>query len=261
MVREARLKMKNRDIGAEIAAARAAYRPPTLHAKVNLFAIRCFRDTGDGDYIAARLAMRARLYPQYLAAAEQAVEKYLKCILMLNRCDTKRLGHRVADAFADVRSKLSIDLELTEVEQEALDNLVRWDFDRYLVRSYHVEDSELGGLDLLVWRLRQYCEPLDVAHYADTPSSELFRNSVAAIAARSIAAPRVGHLPNGDLEKILADKKHPAREGLVWRNLRFNSANRRRTRVSAGWRVVNSPLDMTDDQAVVDDAKRWMKLG
>ena len=98
---------ENRDIGAEIAAARAAYRPPTLHARVNLFAIRCFRDTGDGDYIAARLAMRARLYPQYLAAAEQAVEKYLKCILMLNRCDTKRLGHRLADAFDDVRTKLS----------------------------------------------------------------------------------------------------------------------------------------------------------
>lgn len=253
--------MKDRDIGAEIAAARAAYRPPTLHAKVNLFAIRCFRDTGDGDYIAARLAMRARLYPQYLAAAEQAVEKYLKCILMLNRCDTKRLGHRVADAFADVRSKLSIDLDLTEVEQGALDNLVRWDFDRYLVRSYHVEDSELGGLDLLVWRLRQYCEPLDVAHYADTPSAELFRNNVAAIAARSIANPRVGHLTNGDLEKILADKTHPARGGLVWRNLRFNSANRKRTRVSGGWRLVNSPLDMTDDEAVTEDAKRWMKLG
>lgn len=248
-------------IDTSLAALRASYRPPTLHAKVNLFAIRCFRDTGDGDYVAARLAMRARLYQQYLAAAEQSVEKYLKCILMLNRCDTKRLGHRIQDAIDLVRSSLSINLSLTKVEQDVFDNLVRWDFDRYLIRSYQVEDVELGGLDLLVWRLRQYCEPLDVVHYADAPSPELLRKNVAAIELRKITDPKAGHLPNGNLEKLLEDKKHPAREGLVWRNLRFNSGNRKRTRMSSGWRVVNSPLDIADDEIVVEEAKRWMKLG
>lgn len=252
--------MDKHDVDGAITGALASYRRPTLHAKVNLFAIRCFRDIGDGDYIAARLAMRSRLYPQYLAAAEQAVEKYLKCILMLNRCDTRGLGHRIQDAIDAVRSSLSIKLELTDVELEAFGNLVRWNFDRYLIRSYQVEDVELGGFDLLVWRLRQYCEPLDVVHYADSPSAELLRKNLAEIELRKIGSPKAGHLPNGDLEKILADKKHPARDGLVWRNLRYNNANRQRTRMSSGWRVVNSPLDMTDDQAVVDEAKRWMKL-
>lgn len=239
---------------------RAEYRPPTLHAKVNQFAIRCFRDTADGDYIAARLAMKSRLYSQYLTAAEQAVEKYLKCILMLNRHDTRQLSHRIGPALDRVRAALSIKMDLTEVEQEVFDNLVDWDFDRYLVKSYHVKDVHLGGLDLLVWRLRQYCEPLDVVHYADEPSKELLRENVLSIEARSVREPKAGRLPQGVLEKVLGDKRHPARPGLVWRNLRYNSASRQRTRMSSGWKIVHSPLEMCDDAAVVAEAKRWMKL-
>lgn len=30
--------------------------------------------------------------------------------------------------------------------------------------------------------------------------------------------------------------------------------------MSTGWSLVNSPLDMADDQAVINEAKRWMKL-
>ncbi|MCE4351994.1 HEPN domain-containing protein, partial [Xanthomonas hortorum pv. cynarae] len=248
------------DWKSRLAAERAAYRPPTLHAKVNQFAIRCFRDTGDGDYIAARLSMRAHLYTQYLWAAEQAVEKYLKCILMLNRHDTRKLGHEVERALEAVRACLSVEIKLTEVEQQAFDNLGRWNADRYLIRSYHVEHVEIAGLDLLVWRLRQYCKPLDVNHYADDPSQDLLKVNLAEIAGRALHPSKAGHLPGGELEKILEDKRHPARTGLIWRNLRYNNANRRSTRMSTGWSLVNSPLDMADDQAVINEAKRWMKL-
>ena len=63
----------------------AKHIPAPEHAKINHFAIRCFRDTGDADYLAARMAMRARLAIPFLWSAEQAIEKYLKCILLLNR--------------------------------------------------------------------------------------------------------------------------------------------------------------------------------
>lgn len=42
------------------------------------FAIRCFRDTGDEDYIAARMAFRAALVTPSLWESLQAVEKYLR---------------------------------------------------------------------------------------------------------------------------------------------------------------------------------------
>ena len=57
------------------------------------FAVRSFRDVADGDYIAARLASRAALVTQFLWASQQAVEKYLKCILLMNRVPAKNLQH------------------------------------------------------------------------------------------------------------------------------------------------------------------------
>ncbi|MCW3194011.1 hypothetical protein [Xanthomonas citri] len=200
------------------------------------------------------------MYTQYLWAAEQAVEKYLKCILMLNRHNTKNLGHKVERVLGAVRACLRVELKLTEVEQQAFDNLVRWDADRYLIRSYHVEQVELAGLDLLVWRLRQYCEPLDVNHYADDPSQDLLKVNLAEIEGRALHPSKAGHVSGGELEKILEEKRHPARTGLIWHNLRYNNANRRSTRMSPGWRLVNSPLDMAYDQAVINDAERWMRL-
>ena len=52
---------------------------------VNDFAIRSFRDIADGDYIAARMAYRAMLPVQFLWSSQQALEKYLKCILFIRR--------------------------------------------------------------------------------------------------------------------------------------------------------------------------------
>lgn len=46
-----------------------------LDRLLNDFATRCFRDVADGDYIAARLAWRAKLFPQFLSSAQQAPEK------------------------------------------------------------------------------------------------------------------------------------------------------------------------------------------
>ena len=51
---------------------------------VNDFATRSFREIADGDYIAARMSFRALLVPQFLWQSLQAMEKYLKCILVLN---------------------------------------------------------------------------------------------------------------------------------------------------------------------------------
>lgn len=255
--------MDERAEETDLTVRRAAFRPPTQHAKVNMFAIRCFRDTGDGDYIAARLAMKAKLHAQYLWAAEQAVEKYLKCILMLNREDTRDLRHDLERALARVRESLEIELALTDGERGAFDSLVRWNADRYLIHSYVIEEQELGGLDLLVWRLRQYCEPLDVDHYADKPSRDLLRANLESVAARSIGVPKLGYVEGGQLERILADRKNPARQGLVWRNLRFSTAHRKRVPMSAGWRTVNSPLYLAKESQeadVITEVRGLMKL-
>ena len=60
---------------------------------INVFAIRSFRDVADYDYIAARMAYRAQLVPQFLWSSLQALEKYLKCILLLNRIKSTKPTH------------------------------------------------------------------------------------------------------------------------------------------------------------------------
>jgi hypothetical protein len=227
----------------------SSYRPPTEHAKLNQYAIRCFRETGDGDYIAARLTMRSRLGLQFLASAEQAVEKYLKCILFLNRKPTGDLSHKIALALQRINQELPFEITLSKPEQEIFDHLVEWDFDRYLISSFHLMDSELLKLDMLVWRLRQYCVPLDVVHYADDPSEEVLLKNIKRIEDGLLGPAKNGHLPGGILEAILAKREHPAREALVWKNFRYSGMNRKRFGFSSGWQAINGPLFLNPEVA------------
>lgn len=235
-------------------------RPVPLHAKVNFFAIRCFRDTGDGDYIAARMAMRAGLTTQYLWSAEQAIEKYLKCTLMLNRQRTQHIGHDITAALNDVRDKLGIAIELTPIEQRAFTNIADWNVDRYLLGSHRVKDVELSALDLIVWRIRRFSQPLDVEHYADEPSRAIFDANVRRLLHSDVAKPKEGYIEAGALERILREKNNPARSMLIWKNLRFNGGNRKRHLVSSGWKIVHTPFQTYDDPRLQVEVRKWMKI-
>lgn len=234
------------------------YRPPTEHANINQFAIRCFRDTGDGDYIAARLAMRSRLAGPFLWSAEQAVEKYLKGILMLNRKKTGDLSHDTRKALNRISSTLPFKIKLSEGEQAVFNHIAEWDGDRYLIASFTLLDIEVLQLDKLVWTLRQYCTPLDVMHYADTPSEKVLLDKVSSLEAGLNGPAKAGHIAGGVLENILADKKHPAHDALVWKNLRYSMITRNRVGFTKGFQAVNSPLWLNPELA--DEAAKWMRI-
>ena len=80
---------------------------------VNDFAIRSFRDIADADYIAARMACRATLLTQFLWASQQAVEKYLKCILLLNRIPANEVLHDLEKALAKINESGQLAMDLT----------------------------------------------------------------------------------------------------------------------------------------------------
>lgn len=90
--------------------------------KINDFAIRSFRDVADKDYIAARLAFRADLLPQFMWMAQQAIEKYAKAILCFYRVPAPRLKHDISSAF-DLMSKLPIKVELTAGPRKMIDHI------------------------------------------------------------------------------------------------------------------------------------------
>jgi len=81
---------------------------------LNDFAIRSFRDTGDYDYVCARMAYKAQLYPQFLWSGLQAIEKYLKCILLLNRIEAKNVYHDLEAALQLLKKDAPFEIRLSE---------------------------------------------------------------------------------------------------------------------------------------------------
>ena len=118
-------------------------------------------------------------------------------------------------------------------------------------------DKEVLKLDLLVWRLRQYCVPLDVVHYADPPSQVVLQENVARIEAGLLGPAKVGHI-GGFLEKVIAKRDHPARAALVWRNATYCGRPIKYIRFHNNWQAVDSPLYLHPE--LVDEVAKYMKL-
>jgi hypothetical protein len=100
--------------------------PPKINddidRRINDYAFRAFRDIADKDYITARMAEHAELMHQFLWCSQQAVEKYLKCILLLNRIPARDVRHNITSA-PKLTKQLPFELDLSERTSEFIDHL------------------------------------------------------------------------------------------------------------------------------------------
>lgn len=199
----------------------------TVDALIDDFAVRSFRDVADADYIAARMACRAALTIQYLWASQQAVEKYLKCILLLNRIPAKDVRHDLAQALRKVEKSGRVDLSLTKDTREFVERLNEFGPYRYFEVSNVGFGAELVTLDRAVWELRRYCA------LAKLPQEARLRDGY--------PAPRV-RIDGGALEKIMDDLSNRAREPLLWQNGFFGARSRRTVRIRKWIQAQNAPL-------------------
>ena len=213
-----------------------------LDVFLNDFAVRCFRDTADADYIAARLSYRAGLTAQYLWSSQQAIEKYLKCILLLNRIKAGDVNHDLDAAQKRVEMN-GIALNLTPVSKAFISHVDSCAQCRYLEISWFSFGREIVELDRAVWELRRFCtldeEPRRVSLRDGSP------------------APKI-RIAGGQLEKILDNAQHPARAPLLWQNGFFGKRIRRRVRAWAGFTAVNSPLFLYPQ--FVDEVAKYVRL-
>lgn len=111
---------------------------------LNDFAIRSFRDVADQDYIAARLSFKHGLYPQFHWQSLQAIEKYIKAILLLNRIKAKDINHDLEKAMKYIR-KLPFELQLSDVAKEIIKHLDTYGRFRYLESSYELYGPMLAS--------------------------------------------------------------------------------------------------------------------
>lgn len=208
---------------------------------LNEFAIRCFRDIADGDYIAARMACRAQLATQFLWASQQAVEKYLKCILLLNRISATKVHHDLGKALAKIKNSEKIPLELTGRTQDFIERLDTFGQYRYLEVSNIAFGADLVNLDRAAWELRRYCTL--------TPEARLHKLRQGTI------APKV-RIEGGCLEKWIDDAYNPAREPLLWQNAFFGKRSRKRVSLRKWWQAHNAPLWLNPE--ILDEVVKYV---
>lgn len=225
---------------------------------LNDFATRSFREIADQDYVAARLSIRAQLVPQFLWQSLQAIEKYLKCILVLNRIRALK-SHDLAQLLNSLEQSRKFQVRLTADTVKFLKYLDTYGRFRYYETPYYTVGDELFRLDKAVWEVRRYARVLE--HTMTTLEGvnvqllehELIRNERA-----ERRPPQEFAIIGGHLESILANPVHPSRPGLVWHNIYFGKGRRtsvtHRPRTSGG----NSPLSLHPE--ILDEVLKYVFL-
>lgn len=193
---------------------------------VNSFGTQSFRDQADRDYIAARLACRHELFPQFLWSSHQAIEKYLKAILLYNRIKADRVGHDLAQAFS-LTQALSFEIKLSKRSRRFISHLAEVGEFRYIDVPFHVYGHVLVDLDLAVWEIRRYCQVLNVFGKQLPVEEQKKFDAAWSDLDCSETNPRYKfRLHGGFLEKVISDIKHPSRPALLWHNPCFGVRKR-----------------------------------
>lgn len=223
---------------------------------LNDFAIRSFRDTGDQDYIAARLSFRSRLIPQFLWQSLQALEKYLKCVLVLNRIPAKR-GHDLGELILAFERARPFELRLSQPCRKFIGFLDAYGRHRYFESSWYVKGGEIVELDRSVWEVRRYARVLQY----ELQGSEGSQISALPIEiGRNVDAesrhPQDFVISGGLLESIIGKKQHPAREALIWQNGFYGKSHRSTVRLRSGLQAANSPLTLHPE--LLDDVLNYV---
>lgn len=213
-----------------------------LERYVNSFATQSFRDQADRDYVAARLACRFELMPQFLWAAQQAVEKYLKAIFLYNRINATNVRHDLAKAM-NLTKRLPFEIELSARSRSFLDHLAEYGEFRYIDVPYYVEGYAMVDLDLLIWELRRYCQVLDVFGKVLPPAEQAQLDTAKDQLSKSSNMPKHKfRLSGGVLEKMLDENAHPSRSALLWNNFVYGVRSRSTVRVKEHVHVQNPLL-------------------
>ena len=229
-----------------------------INILVNNFATRSFRDTADGDYIAARLAFRAGLAQNFLWSSLQAIEKYLKCILILNRIRALK-SHDLEQILKVFEKNKKFDLVLTENTQKFLIFLDTYGRHRYYETPYCIMGDELISLDRAVWQIRQYARAMDYQiNDLHGRKIEMLQHELASNESARKRPPYKFRIIGGRLETIIAKRDHPSREPLLWQNAFYCSRARKTIRMPVRMEAGNSPLYL--NPTILDEILKYVFL-
>ncbi len=187
------------------------------------YANRSFRQIADGDYIAARFCHRLGLEQQFLWSALQAVEKYIKGILLFNFRSTKNYGHDAKRAYDALFQIPDINFKLSKEIGQFVQYLTNQGANRYFTHPYHTRIDDLLMLDTTVWCLRRYCQ--FIRHkpvIINGKKEDIFQFNLDMIHhSKYVHHPNTFVIFGGYLERIIERPDSQLRKALTWRNLYY----------------------------------------
>jgi HEPN domain-containing protein len=230
-----------------------------MHILVNDFAIRSFRETADKDYIAARMAYRARLIQPFLWSALHCLEKYVKGILVLNRVKA-HTGHSVLPGIKRMKQYGKFELNLSEDTVQFIKKLEDYGAEyRYYEVSYGIRPFDIIRFDRAVWELRRYCQPLDYDIVdMNGKSLNLLSLELERIHRAKEKEEKGTCIMGGILENIIKNRDHPAREALIWNNLFFGPSRRKRVKMRGNSESGNSPFFLHPE--IIDEVLKYVYI-
>ena len=228
------------------------------NALLNDFAIRCFRDTADRDYIHARLAYRAQLVPQFRWSALHSLEKYAKCILLLNRVKAKGVGHEVSGSLKRMKESGPYPISVSQQTDRFIDHLESGAQFRYFELSYSNTGRDVIKLDRAVWELRRYCQCLNYNITVNGRSISALDSNLQRLKDAVSKIEKDTCILGGWLEQVIKKKEHPAREPLLWQNLYFGPSKRKRILFADYFEAGNSPLYLHPE--ILDEVTQYVHL-
>ncbi|MDF3154771.1 hypothetical protein P3C58_22585 [Mesorhizobium sp. XAP10] len=232
-------------------------KPFDLELELDKFALRSFLEIADHDYVSARFCSRARLPSQFLWQAQQALEKYFKFILLIHRIKAPKILHDLEEGLKLLDQHLPFALDLSDTTRdfvEFVNGVGRW---RYLEASIALMGPELLKLDQAVWEIRRYCQRrLARTQSGATKPADRDRWIMELTVA---ASNRQAFSINGELERIIANDKHPARKVLIWQNFCYGKKRRERLfKVPMPMHIKNAPLWLTPE--IVDEVSQYVHI-
>jgi HEPN domain-containing protein len=233
--------------------------PYPIHILVNDFAIRSFRETADKDYIAARMAYRARLIQPFLWSALHCLEKYVKSILVLNRVKAHK-GHSVLPGIERMKQHGKFELDLSADTVKFIRKLEDYGAEyRYYEVSYDIRPFDIVRFDRAVWELRRYCQPMDYDTVDMNGKTVNWLTHELDRVHRAKAKQEKGTcVMGGILEMIIEKKDHPAREALIWNNLFFGPSRRKGVKMRPDWEAGNSPFFLHPE--IIDEVVKYVYI-
>ncbi|MFJ5385005.1 HEPN domain-containing protein [Pectobacterium sp. CHL-2024] len=198
---------------------------------------RSFRDIADQDYLTARLCFKSNLTFQFLWMSQQAIEKYIKCILLYNKIPVKDIGHNLIKGLEKINKIPYLKLELDDKTIGFIKYINEQGPNRYFQRIMYTRGLEIITLDRTVWEIRRYCRLLDYEiknmrnekiHMLDMELKRIERSNM--------EPPHKYRILGGYLEKRLKDNKYNQGDILTWKNFFFGKRKKNTIKIGRSTR-------------------------